>query len=212
MPDSSNHADDNVPRPVGRPRGFDADVILDQAVELFWKRGYQSTTTRDLESALGLTQSSIYNTFGSKQQLFEAALDRYESMTADVLLIPLEQSEEGLAAVDAFFVTLKDWVTHKGRRGCMLVNMMAENGSATPEISKRCQAYQQRVSSGLRAALSRASNDAELDCNVDVDEASELLIGLVLGLNIAARGGASDQELGSMLKAIRTQLRNWRTP
>ncbi len=110
---------------TGRPRTFDEADVLDRAVELFWISGYRNTTTRELETALGISQSSIYNAFGSKQGLMAAALDRYESMTATALLEPLESGEHGLDAIATFFDSLAQWVTGDGRGGCMIINLMA---------------------------------------------------------------------------------------
>lgn len=196
-------------RPPGRPRGFKTDKVLDAALELFWKHGYSNTTTRELETALGLSQSSIYNTFGSKRDLLEAALDRYEFRADRELLSPLEHSCEGLSSIETFFNALHHWVTDQGRRGCMLINMMAEDGGETDGIVKRASTYRQRVRNALRGALVRAVKDGET-VNSTLEDRADLLLGLVLGLNIAARAGVSDAELRKLLHAVRTQIRSWR--
>ena len=196
-------------RPPGRPRRFEANAALDAALELFWHHGYRTTTTRDLENALGLSQSSIYNAFGSKQDLLQKALDRYETITDQELLQPLEKSKKGLAAIETFFVSLGHWVTHKGRRGCMLINMMAEDGAATQAITKRSRIYRSRVRTALKESIARAARMGETT-NDQLDQRADLLVGMVLGLNIAARGGASQPELGRLLNAVRTQVRGWR--
>lgn len=209
MDEQTPARDSAVSRSPGRPRAFDTDTVLDEALELFWKRGYRTTTTRDLESALGLKQSSIYNAFGSKQDLLELALDRYETITSEALLEPLEQSKDGLVAIDDFFVGLARWVTHKGRRGCMLINMMAEDGDATASITERSRAYRNAVRTALRNALGRAVQTDGIQ-NTALEERADLLIGMVLGLNIAARGGAGVAELGCLLDAVRMEVRSWR--
>ncbi|MCZ6770432.1 MAG: helix-turn-helix domain containing protein [Proteobacteria bacterium] len=196
-------------RSPGRPREFDSDVVLDAALELFWKQGYRTTATRKLETALGISQSSIYNTFGSKANLLEAALDRYEALTDKELLQPLERSEAGLAAIETFFVNLGHWVTHEGRRGCMLINMMAEDGGETDAITQRARIYRMRVREALCKSVDRARNEGETR-DIDPGGCADLLLGLVLGLNIAARGGASDVELAKLLDAVRAQIRGWR--
>ncbi len=193
----------------GRPRNFDTRAVLDSTLELFWKRGYYATTTRDLEKALGLSQSSLYNEFGSKQALLDAALDRYEGLTTEALLAPLEGSGHGLAAVETFFTDLAHWVTHDGRRGCMLINMMAEDGAATASIKRRTRGYRKRVKEALKNCLQRAVDSGEA-LGGDADERANLLLGLVLGFNIAARGGASRAELDGLLGAVNTQVASWR--
>ncbi len=191
-----------------RPRKFDEEQVLDQALELFWKRGFQATTTRHLEAELGLSQSSLYNAFGSKQSLLQAALDRYEARIDADLVRPLADSQAGLDAVDGFFAALGHWVTHDGRRGCMVINLMAEDGGATPEIRARTRRYRRRVRAALVRALERAAAREEIDAD-DVENRADLLMGAVLGLNIAARGGASVAELEGLLAGTRQQIAQW---
>ena len=88
----------------GRPREFDKARAAEIALELFWKNGYRGTVTRDLETALGLSQSSIYNAYGSKLGLLEAAFDRYQAMMEQELLRPFKESTGGLEAINEFFV------------------------------------------------------------------------------------------------------------
>src|SRR5260370_36266445 len=61
----------------GRPREFDADAALEQAMRLFWLKGYLGTSVSDLTEALGISRASLYAAFGSKDELFLAALERY---------------------------------------------------------------------------------------------------------------------------------------
>lgn len=193
----------------GRPREFEAAVALDAALELFWRRGYQVTSTRDLEAHLGVSQSSLYNAFGSKAKLLDAAMDRYEVRINDRLVRPLEQAPDGLAAIDQFFAALRRWITEDGRRGCMVVNLMAEDGGDDPALTRRTRRYRRRVRTALRRALERAAASGETSPD-DLDERTDLLFGIVLGLNIAVRGGASRREIDGILHAVTSATAGWR--
>ena len=194
----------------GRPRRFQMSQVLDSALDLFWRQGFANTTTRDLESKLFLNQSSIYNAFGSKEQLFEVVLDRYEALTSEALLKPLEESEDGIGALERFFEDLNTWVTHKGRRGCMLINMMAEDGGVSETISARTAAYRKRVKAGLNRALKRAIKNGDITAG-SLNARTVVLFGLALGINIAARGGATNRELRELVSAVLEQIQSWRT-
>lgn len=193
----------------GRPRSFETDKVLDAAVDLFWKHGYRATTTRDLATVLGLTQSSIYNAFGSKQGLLTATLERYEAIATEQLVRPLEDSAEGVAAIELFFSNLGGWVTGEGRHGCMLINMMAEDGGTTDALTQRARTYRWRVRDALHLALTRAAEQGEI-VGASCESRADLLLGLVLGFNIAARGGASVRELARLMSAVQRQLADWR--
>src|SRR5580658_8616083 len=63
--------------PLGRPRAFDTDLALDQAMQLFWRKGFLGTSLSDLTEAMGINRPSLYAAFGNKEELFRRALDRY---------------------------------------------------------------------------------------------------------------------------------------
>ena len=65
-------------RGPGRPRKFDPDDVLDKVIDVFWELGYDASDTETLSRRAGLTKPSLYNTFGSKEDLFIAALNRYK--------------------------------------------------------------------------------------------------------------------------------------
>ena len=91
----------------------------------------------------------------------------------------------------------------------MLINMMAEDGGLDDGVTQRTRAYRDRVRSAFREALRRAALAGEIE-DAGVDERADLLMGLVLGLNIAARGGVPAPELTRLLDAARMQLQSWR--
>ena len=64
--------------PSGRTRQFDTDKALDQALEVFWTRGYEGATLPELTRAMGINRPSLYAAFGNKEQLFHKALDHYK--------------------------------------------------------------------------------------------------------------------------------------
>ena len=194
-----------VARGPGRPRKLESGAILDEALELFWKNGFSTTTTRELEAHLGLNQSSIYSQFGSKQNLLQQALDRYEKLTTEKLLLPLQQGNEGLDDIQEFFNNLQRWVTHDGRKGCLLINMMAEDAAANEAITRRTRAYRRTVKQNLRRSLELAGELGQLS-NPETTHKAELLMALTLGFNISVRGGASRQEQKSLLNAVTVQL------
>lgn len=190
-------------RKTGRPRSFQDHEVLERALELFWKNGYESTTTRQLEDELGLSPSSIYNAFGSKHELLLKALTVYERRITENLVAPLEEASDPIRGITDFFDALAHWVTHDGRRGCMIINLMAENAGEDVAITRRTRAYRKRMRRALGNALARAGVD-------NCDAKADILYGLVLGLNIAARGGGLTAEVKSLVHSAHSVIDGWR--
>src|SRR5678815_522991 len=79
---------------MGRPRAFDIDQALDQALRVFWEKGYDGASVADLTEAIGINPPSLYAAFGNKEALFKKALDRYEAKRDQIM-------EEAFAAPTA---------------------------------------------------------------------------------------------------------------
>src|SRR5882757_6945436 len=65
------------PKPRGRPLSFDREVALEQAMHVFWERGYEAASISDLTAAMSITPPSLYAAFGDKEKLFLEAIERY---------------------------------------------------------------------------------------------------------------------------------------
>jgi len=195
--------------PPGRPRAFDADQALDAAMRLFWHRGYRTTTTRDLERALGLGQSSITSAFGTKADLADAALGRYLAQLERELVEPMRASGEGLAAIDRFLADLTDWHLAEGGRGCLVGRLMCEGAQAEPRIARRVGEYRLVLRGAIDGALERAAAAGEIGPEGLV-ERRNLVVAVVLALNLAGQAGYDVEALRALVGAGRAQVAAWR--
>lgn len=197
--------------PPGRPRNFDADAALDAAVELFWRRGYRRTTTRDLEAALGLGQSSISSAFGSKADLADLAFGRYLRRLDAALITPLREGPGGLAAVDRFLAGLGEWHAADGGRGCLVGRFAADGAGAEPRLAARLAQHRAALRGALDAALARAASSGEID-GADPGARRDLIVAVVLGLNLAVQAGYPAGAHAALVRAGRAQVAAWALP
>lgn len=180
----------------GRPLGFDPDAALDAAMRVFWTHGYDATTTTMLERATSLSRSSLTNTFGTKEQLLLAVVDRYQSALERDLLDPLE-SGDGLAAIDRFFEHLgRLKQSEPGASGCLIVNLSAQPSPTTPAVQERIDRYRTRLRAAMLTAVERAATAGRLETE-DAAGLADLLTGLAVAVNWTARaaGPGPAQEL-----------------
>jgi TetR/AcrR family transcriptional repressor of nem operon len=193
---------DHVVRTQGRPREFSVDDAIDSALDLFWENGFRATTTRELETALGIGQSSIYNAFGSKRELLLAAIDQYEQRVQQELLGILAGPGDGLEVLDEFFRELGRWIERTDHRGCLVVNLMAAE-TDDPAIKERVVAYRTTIRSALAVALARSFDESTAEAKAG------MLLATVLGLHITARTG-QEGEVAGMIAAVTAELDTWR--
>jgi AcrR family transcriptional regulator len=105
----------------GRPRLFDPDTALDRAIEVFWRQGYEGTTMADLTTAMGMNKPSIYATFGSKEELFRKAIQRYAAIDMEYARAALDEPT-ARDVVRKFLTTNAQSVTQPGRpSGCLSI-------------------------------------------------------------------------------------------
>lgn len=125
-----------------RPKTFDTEKALLNAMHLFWQRGYAATSIDDLVQALGLSRSSIYDTFGDKRQLFLNALNRYREIIVKRFSNRLDKSDSVAALLNAVFDELIEAAdSESGKMGCFMVNSVAELAPYDDDVTKIAYHY-----------------------------------------------------------------------
>jgi len=177
--------------------------VLDQAVQLFWERGYESTSLADLEAHLGLGRQSLYNAFGDKQSLFLRALERYQRGVVEKRFGHLTAPGGGLDAIRAFFKASVESLTAPGpRRACLIANTILERGSQDADALLRCNHARAELERGFRRALAQAKTRGELAEGLDVEATATLLVSQSYGLSVLAKTGATAEELQAAVEVL----------
>jgi AcrR family transcriptional regulator len=190
-------------RGPGRPRAFDEQQVLAAAMHLFWRVGYGRASVPALSQATGLSSSSLYNAYGSKLELFGAALERYrQRVIGGHMLGPLAGGEQGLADLDAFLERLNRALDQRPRRGCLVVNTIAEFRDPPPAVAACTARYRADLRAALRAALARAADRAEIAPD-GVDARAEALAGIVIAFNLLVASRAPKAEARALLGVAR---------
>jgi AcrR family transcriptional regulator len=187
---------------------FNHEKVVLQLVDLFWSQGVSTTGIDDIVASTRVSRSSLYRAFGSKHELYLAALDRYLTERALPSFDRLSAAG-GLGGIRQFFdalVTDRCTGEHAGW-GCLIVNAHAGPESADPEVRKRLQQHATALTSAFRRALETAAERGELRPNQDVSLAAEQLTLLAYGLTMRSRAGATSPELKRTARAAIEQFR-----
>lgn len=194
----------------GRPRTFDEEAVLDALTTLFWQQGYEGTSVADIAEAAGLNKSSLYNTFGSKQELFTRVLDRYITARTDMLEALAAETGSGIAALHAFLELLRvEAHGEMGSSGCMAVNTTAELGGDAPEMAGLAEHYRARMKTAVGRLIEQAAATGEID-PTQVENHTRLLVTFMLGMSVTMRSGAGPDELDAIIDAAHANVDSWR--
>ena len=184
-----------------RTKEFVPEEALDSAMEVFWRQGYESTTMQELVDHMGINRFSIYDTFGDKHQLYLAATKRYQASQIAERVGAIDGTRSGLQAIrDHFDLTLKWLSTPEGRKGCLMINTIAENGLKDEEFRKQGESFLGRIEDAFHRALQRARKDGEIGTTKNLKDVARYLVGVLLGLNVMARGREGNRELRSVVR------------
>lgn len=185
---------------MARPRAFEEDAVLDRAMRLFWRQGYEATSVQDLVAATGLNRASLYNAFGDKHSLFLAAIERYLETVSGARLAALEAPGPALPALRRYFDDLIAFSLGEGRRlGCLLTNSAVELSPRDPLCEERLRGGLARVEDTLYRVIRRGQRQGEIATGRDPRALARFLLGLVQGLRVMARLDPQEDRLRDLV-------------
>lgn len=186
-----------------RQKEFDPDQALTDAMELFWEQGYESTSVQDLVDRLGINRFSLYDTFGSKHELFIRALDRYREEMGSQVLNNLRTSGQGIGAIKAYFAAVIDHLSSaKGKAGCLMVNTLVEQAALDDEVGECVMRNVKALEEAFRLAVERAQDLGEIDSDGNSKQLAEYLATNAIGLNVLGKANRSRKRLERTVEII----------
>ncbi|MFJ7056400.1 TetR/AcrR family transcriptional regulator [Streptomyces microflavus] len=182
----------------GRPRGFDRAAALRGAMETFWEYGYEGAKLTDLTAAMGINSASLYNAFGSKEELFREAVALYGSTTGSATARALREEPTARGAVEAMLRGNIDTFTDPGTpTGCLIVLAAANCSQRNREVGEFLAGWRRRAVAELEARLEQAVLEGELASGTDVRSVAAFYATVLHGLSVEARDGVPLERLSS---------------
>jgi AcrR family transcriptional regulator len=182
-------------RAPGRPRGFDPERALQQALGVFWRQGYEGASLRELTKAMGINRPSMYAAFGNKERLFRRVLDRYASESASYVREGLERPT-ARGAVEAILLGAAEELSAAGHpRGCLLVQGALACGRESQRIQRELCSRRGEGELAIRQRLERAKTQGDLAPDADAGELAGYVMAVLHGMSVEAVSGASREKL-----------------
>lgn len=175
---------------------YDRTQLLDLAMDLFHRQGFHATSTAELVDELGVNRKSMYAEFGSKQGLFDAALDHYNATSLSAVLAATETAHGGVDAIRSTFTGFaaasEDWAQG---RGCLLCNTAVERPVLDSASGDRVDAYFERLTTAFRSALEAGQQNGEVRATEDVDDLASFFTMALVGIATLAKGRANPDQI-----------------
>jgi AcrR family transcriptional regulator len=181
--------------PGGRPREFDIDKALDCALKVFWSKGYEGASLPDLTEAMGINRPSLYAAFGSKEELFRKAMDRYAEGPAAYVKEALE-APTARDSVERLLRGSIDLLTDpKNPRGCLAVQGALACGEAGECIRRELNSRRATSVTVIRKRLERALQEGDLRADAKPGDLARFVATIMHGMAVQAAGGATRKEM-----------------
>lgn len=169
---------------MARPREFKHEKVIDAAMHVFWRQGFEATSAQDLVDATGLGRGSLYNAFLSKEGLFREALHRYK----DQARRDIGRLETGDGAKEAIrnlllYIFESDLI-HPSARGCLATNAAIERASHDEDVAKLVRENMEIVRAGLEQVLRRGQETGEVAAGRDPEVLATYFLNTIQGLRV----------------------------
>ncbi|NOU94321.1 TetR family transcriptional regulator [Paenibacillus sp. LMG 31456] len=191
-----------------RLREFDEEKALDAAMQLFWEKGFESTSLSDLTSRMGIQRPSIYSAFGDKKELFEAALRKYTQSHAAYVRASLQNHSSVKEAFRAFFenIVAKEYEKNQNR-GCFCINTMVELSPHDEKFEILTREHQMYLSVLFQETIERGLRSGELSTLVNTKKLAQTLVVSLIGLTVMMKSRPERSFVDNSVKVILTLLK-----
>jgi TetR/AcrR family transcriptional repressor of nem operon len=188
---------------------FNRDEVIEKAKNLYWEKGYHATSMRNLQDVVDMRPGSIYAAFGSKDNLFKEALNRYAQAGAEQLANSMEQEATVLAGLKRFIRSViicnKDTVP-SGM--CMIVKSVAElTQSDNPELLAKATNILERIEASFVIIFQQAIDNGEISMEKDPVELARYLQIQIIGIRTYAQIANNMDAVEKFIDDVFTGLR-----
>jgi TetR/AcrR family transcriptional repressor of nem operon len=188
---------------MARTRQFDERQALVSAMLVFWEKGYEATSIQNLEQAMGLNRTSIYNAFGNKRAIFNRVMTCYKESVMSSLLAELDSTpnvREGVRRMLNGALNIHFDEDNPG--GCLVVLSVLESEQHDAESRAAMQQTFQDLKSALQDRLSRAKKAGELSKDLNVGSTATTISTTMAGMMVMGKANFSKAALKKTINQV----------
>lgn len=193
---------------IGRPQEFNVEKVLESAMDVFWSNGYEATSMQMLLKSTGLSKSSLYQSFGDKEEIFLKCLEMYILTMKERLLTQLSLQSSG---IDFIRATLLSSAEEAKRpvfpRGCLLMNTATEFAQSRSTVSKCVNKGIETFKAIFMTALKKAISSGEIDKDTDIEQLAAYIVSSMSGIKSMVKGGADEKSVICIVQIVMKSIK-----
>ena len=192
-------------RARGRPQSFDRTEALTQAMQLFWERGFEGTSFDELIAVMGISPSSFYNSFGSKERLYQEATETFVTVSAEWFLRELNADTDTRSAFHSVLLAATREFTKEGLpSGCMISLQGTHLPPSLNSVRDMMARYRQLGQAAMAARIQRGIERGDVPPDTNAETLAAFYSALSRGMAVMARDGASQEQLAAIVEIAMT--------
>jgi len=186
---------------MARPVEFDENKVLTNAMEQFWREGYEASSVQKLLDCTEINRGTLYNSFGDKDTFFKSCIDQYSK----IIDKQIENSLKNLKlnpwdAINAYFEEAVLNISSRHRSmGCLLVNSLCESINYDKDMKKVVRGTLSSIRKAIVARLKEAQSKGKLRKGVAVEFAADVLMNTLHGVRVNSRDGKNSRQLKELI-------------
>lgn len=181
---------------MGRSKEFEENEVLQKAMELFWRQGYEHTSLNDLVEHMGIHRRSLYDTFGDKHTLFLKVLDCYKETVRTKLENRVLNAKSSKEAIQWIFDAAIDSCNEN--QGCLFVNSATELTPRDKEIDETLKEVFNQEERFIENLIQKGRESGEFSSVQEPHALAENLINSLIGIRVLARTSMDKEKLKHM--------------
>lgn len=186
---------------MARTKTFDETLALDKAMHAFWTTGYDGTSIHDLETAMGLSRTSIYNAYGNKRQLFNQVILHYQQTVLMNLLSSVGSEPDIRIAIEKLLSGVIDIHFDKANPGgCLVVLSVLEKEQHEADTIRLLETIIKQVEKFLLRKITEAQKSGQISKKIDTQSASLMIATTAMGTMVMGKANFSKAALRNIIK------------
>ena len=192
---------------MARKKDFDEDEVLAKAIQLFWYKGYNGTSMQDLVDGLGISRSSLYDTYTDKHTLFVKALESYQNTGAAKIREMIEQPAPAKEKVKKLLeFSINELLGDKQQKGCFMVNAEVEVAPHDAEVNDLVCKNDQQMEEAIYQVIQQGKERGEIQNQQEPRALARFIFNAVKGMRVTAKSTTDKTVFDDIIKLTVTVL------